>query len=357
MNVQFNTLFSINLKHSYYASGLCADFDIVPTAECQANMRRFGLGAKLVGGVLLVYFEQTPATIGPRLKMEDWTPFRFMLQLRQSAFYNYTMLPNSRKPFFFSNLDDNGAEKPQNTEGSFLSKNTTPDATDLMDIKSNAFTVNHPLGTTQIKLSIMRPLTGFQLAKTIDTRPLAPSTPVNLPNFQNGLIKIESDNSPTPQYVFSDVLAAANRPFGIIEIWKGAATDYTQTQRFMLNWTRKMDFWRYFILKNKVPPSPNPVVPVPYTIDIENIKAVEYPKTARFDLVCEADFTAAERLTISNYTDADVDLFRSSVALPQFERPLGKIRLSHAQGRIDMLLPQPTFRSADTNIIVKIQKS
>lgn len=357
MNIQFNTLFSINLKHNYYASGLCADFDIVPTAECQANLRRFGLGAKQIGGVLLVYFEQSPATVRPRVKIDDWTPFRFVLQLKQGAFYNYTALPNSLKPFFFSNFNENGVEKVPNTEGSLLSKNATPEAADLMDIKSNAFTVTHPLGTTRIDLSILRPQTGFQLVKTIEARPLTTSTPVSLPSFQSGLVKIDSDSNPTPQYVFSDVLTATIRPFGVIEIWKGAATDYTAVERFTLNWTRKTDFWRYFILKKQQPPSSIPPPLTPFSIDVENVKAAEYPVTARFDLISEANQTAAERLTISNYTDADVDLFRSSVALPQFERAFGKIRLSHTQGRIDMLLPQPTFRSADTNIIVKIQKS
>jgi hypothetical protein len=358
MNIQFNTLFSINLRHNYYTNGLCPDFDIVPTAECQMNLRRFGLGVKQIGGVLVVYFEQSAATSMPRVKLDDWTPFRFVMQLKQFAFYNYTVLPNATKPFLFSNINESGVEKVPNTEGVILSKTNAPNSGDLIDVKSNAFSVNHSLGTTSIDLSILRPQTGFQLAKTVEARPLTTSTPVSLPNFQSGLVKIQSNSNGTPQYIYSEASVAAIRPFGVIEIWKGAATDYTTPQVFTLNWERKVDFWRYFILKNIVPPSPHPVVPTPYTIDIENVKAVgEYPAHVSFDLINEADRTAAERLTISNYTDVDIDLFRSSVALPQFEQPFGKIRLSHAHGRIEMLLPQPTFRSTDTNIIVKIQKS
>jgi hypothetical protein len=172
---------------------------------------------------------------------------------------------------------------------------------------------------------------------------------VNLPDFQNGLVKIETNSGPTPQYLYSDNDVAAARPFGIIEIWKGAATSYSTPQVFTLNWTRKEDFWRYFIVKKDNLMS--------FSILIENIKAAEYPVNARFDFVSEADRTALEKQIISNYTDADIDLFRSSVQLPQFERPFGKIRLSDTHGRIEMLLPQPTFRSTDTNIIVKIQKS
>jgi hypothetical protein len=349
MNIQYNTLFSINLRHNYYTNGLCPDFDIVPTAECQANLRRFGLGAKRIGGVLLVYFEQSVATAKPRLKLTDWTRFSFMMQLKQFDFYNYTVLPNVSKPFFFSNLNENGVEKAVPTEGSILSKTIAPDAGDLMDIKTNAFTVNHPLGTTEVKVSILRPQVGFQLAKTIEAQPLTASTSVNLPDFQNGLVKIETNSSPTPQYLYSDVGVAAVRPFGIIDIWKGAATNYNVPQIYTLNWTRKEDFWRYFIVKKDNLSS--------FSILIENVKAAEYPATARFDFVSEADRTALEKQLISHYTDADIDLFRSSVPLPQFERPFGKIRLSDTHGRIEMLLPQPTFRSTDTNIIVKIQKS
>jgi hypothetical protein len=347
MNIQYNTLFSINLRHNYYANGLCPDFDIVPTAECQAFMRRFELGAKLLGGVLLVYFEESVATGKPRVKVEDWLPFRFVMQLKQSAFYNYTVLPKATKPFFFSNLDENGVEKVPNTEGSFLSKNATPDLADLIDIKSNAFSVQHPLGTTQIKLSLFRPQTGFELVKTMEARPLTTTTAVSLPTFQNGLVKVENNSDGTPQYFYADAAISGSKPFGIIEIWRNPTRLYTPPQVFNLKWERKKDFWRYFIIKREAETD--------FSIKIENVKAAEYP-SARFDVINEADQTAKEKQIISNYTDAAIDLFRSSVELPQFERPFGKINLSDTMGRIDILLPQPTFRSTDTNIIVKIQK-
>ena len=349
MNIQFNTLFSINLRHNYYTNGLCPDFDIVPTAECQAFMRRYGLGVKQLGGVLVVYFEQSAGSSMPRVKLDDWTPFRFVMQLKQFAFYNYTVLPNATKPFFFSNINESGVEKVPNTEGVILSRTNTPDNSDLIDVKSNAFSVNHSLGTTSIDLSILRPQTGFQLAKTVEARPLTTSTPVSLPSFQSGLVKIQSNSSGTPQYIYAESSVAITKPFGIIEIWKGVATDYATPQVFTLNWERKVDFWRYFILKKSSATS--------FSILIENIKAAEYPLDARFDFINEADQTATEKQIINNYTDAAIDLFRSSVELPQFERPFGKIRLSDTLGRIEMLLPQPTFRSTDTNIIVKIQKS
>ncbi len=349
MNIQYNTLFTINLRHNYYTSGLCPDFNLVPTAECQANLRRFGLGAKQVGGVLVVYFEQNFGAPKPRLTLTDWTRFSFVMQLKQFAFYNYTVLPKALKPFLFSNLDENGAEKAANTEGVILSKTNMPDATDLMDVKSNAFSVNHQLGTTAVNLSIFRPAIGFQLAKTVEARPLTKSTAVNLPDFQNGLVKIESDSSPTPQYVYSDKHLATGQPFGIIEIWKGATTNYNTPQVFTLNWTRKQDFWRYFIVKKDDS--------LDFAIAIENVIAAEYPTDAQFNFVNVSDRTDSELQIISNYTDVAIDLFRSSVELPQFERPLGKIHLKDTHGRIDMLLPQPTFRTTDTNIIVKIQKS
>jgi hypothetical protein len=348
MNIQFNTLFSINLRHNYYTNGLCPDFDIVPTAECQALMRRFGLGAKQMGGVLVVYFEQSAASANPRIKLTDWTPFRFTMQLKQFAFYNYTVLPNATTPFLFSNITESGVEKVPNTEGTILSKTNTPNSADLIDVKSNAFLVNHSLGTTRIDLSILRPQTGFQLAKTVDALPLTTSTPVSLPDFQNGLVKIESNSSGTPQYIYVESSVAATKAFGIIEIWKGTATDYATPQVFTLNWERKMDFWRYFILKKDSATN--------LSISVENVKAAEYPLNPSFDFIDEADRTATEKQIISNYTDAAIDLFRSSVEFPQFERPLGKIRLSDTLGRIEILLPQPTFRSTDTNIIVKIQK-
>jgi hypothetical protein len=356
MNIQYNTLFSINLKHNYYANGLCPDFDIVPTAECQVNLRRFGLGAKQIGSVLVVYFEQSPASSKPRLTLNDWTRFGFTLHLKQYAFYNYTVLPNSTLPFFFSNLNENGVEKAPNTEGYLLSKTNTPTLNDLLELKSNAFTVQHPLGTTGLNVSIFRPQTGFELAKTIEIRPLTTSTAVSLPDFQNGFLKVENNSSPTPQYVYCDSRIATNRPFGIIEIWKSAATDYTTSQVFTLNWERKKDFWRYFVLKNEPKTEDFPPEPTHLAIEVKNIKAAEYPTDVAFNLVNETDITVAEKQIISNYTDVKVYLFRSMVELPQFERPLGKIHLSDLVEGIDMQLSQPTFRSTDTNIIVKIQK-
>ena len=86
MNLNYQTLFSIQLRHDYYADNRCVDFQIVPTADCQAACRRFGLGLRVFTDQVIVYYEQLAGETAPRIALDRNMAFTFGLYLKSSTF-------------------------------------------------------------------------------------------------------------------------------------------------------------------------------------------------------------------------------------------------------------------------------
>lgn len=110
VDIVFKDLFSISLRHRYYANGVSQDFLIVPTALTQSRMRDYGLLFRQTATGMTVLYEEDPALKGPRRAFQETLRFSFMLQPRNPWLLNYSDLaldlPSGRF-YYLNNLNDN----------------------------------------------------------------------------------------------------------------------------------------------------------------------------------------------------------------------------------------------------------
>ncbi|MEM7038978.1 MAG: hypothetical protein AAF570_18500, partial [Bacteroidota bacterium] len=89
--MQFAELFSFEVRHTYFADGRCPDFGMVPTPDTQRILDGHRLLMRPFSGGFRVYAELND--LGEfMLPLAQGTLFRFLLQLENPNFYNYTDL-------------------------------------------------------------------------------------------------------------------------------------------------------------------------------------------------------------------------------------------------------------------------
>lgn len=123
MSIQFQSLFTIQVLHDYYSNHekRCADFDIVPTADCALEMKNLQMLHKNYNNKLLTVVNaerEINDTPPPDFKLFPFpgfvnnTVFRYYLLQKNVYFSNFTAMAlklGERKRFYFSNLSKNKA--------------------------------------------------------------------------------------------------------------------------------------------------------------------------------------------------------------------------------------------------------
>ena len=259
----YDILFSIRLLHDYYG-GPYADMAIVPTTDCETELKNYGLMFKTTpdGGVVL-FSRNEKNEINRRL--QSLTQFSFLLVLRNAIFDNFTALPYpadklGKKIYYFSTVNATGALD--------LTTALAKSSGNKVGDKDYSWLVNTvvfiPLGGnfTQIDLSHTIPGSGKQLIKSFPTTGLQnfiidvskidnlPATPIKLKkgNYILDFLGI----SPKTEQIYVDESLWKMDCWGILEIIKDNTIDYTAKIEYTL--TAKANPWSYYLIDpaNKV---------------------------------------------------------------------------------------------------------
>lgn len=143
MNSRYNILFSIALQHEYFQNRKCTDFEIAPTADCLAHLKRMNIQWRYSDNHYYAFIEENnlhePSLNVPPAKYyrkdHSKTVFRFYLKLKNPLFLNYTNLDpafSNRKKFYFSN-----AAKNHDNGSLYLSAPVTPFANEKQYVPGN----------------------------------------------------------------------------------------------------------------------------------------------------------------------------------------------------------------------------
>ncbi len=116
MNFKFETLCSVNFRHTYFRGEKFSGMTAVPLAETGVNMRKYGLVFRSFGDGFTIMFDSEFAG-SPRnrdLVLSEGITLSFRLDLGDQSLYNYTAsLPASinNSFFYFSNFSkgENGS--------------------------------------------------------------------------------------------------------------------------------------------------------------------------------------------------------------------------------------------------------
>lgn len=118
MNSLHTLLFSISLQHEYFQNRQCTDFDLLPTADCLAHLKKMNIRWRCFENRFLAFIEENGRhepvlnTATVKYFRKDWgkTVLRFYLKLKNPLFLNYTNLDpaySRSKKFYFSNTAKN----------------------------------------------------------------------------------------------------------------------------------------------------------------------------------------------------------------------------------------------------------
>ena len=253
--ISYDILLSVQLLHDYYG-GPCSDVVLMPTPDCVSALHDCGLlyRATVDGGVLLFGTNETNQVVR---KINALTRFRFLLQLRNPAFTNFTKLiypvvSPGRPVYCVSNVADNGTI--DSTTALAKSSGKVGDR-EYCSLVGPTLTI--PLGgtATQVSLTQVLPRSG---KKTIVTVPvagrdsltlnlsaleIAPRQFISLPSGRYALELAGPAPSILPIYYEASPLPVS---WGMVELYKDETTSYTAKTAYTL--TFRADTWRYYLI-------------------------------------------------------------------------------------------------------------
>ena len=132
MNAVYKEVFRVSLKHPYYRSGFCEDFDFLPTTECLKTMSRFGLlfrknnhGISVVASVSVDNSGEPVKPFKPFIVFDEVIKLEFAMVLKNYRFLNITK-SETLKNSDFKNLVYHYSNSPGATELSSLTIRTSP---------------------------------------------------------------------------------------------------------------------------------------------------------------------------------------------------------------------------------------
>jgi hypothetical protein len=333
--MRFLPLLTLEINSSYY-SGICEDFDFVPTAETLQYFKEGRLLTRLQNGRLFLLFEVDEAG-EPIISLIDQT-LSIGLKLMNPLFLNFTGL----------NFD------PESMLSVY--KNTdNPAALDApIQAQRVSFSFLHPISHSTRPVSIELISSGGQ---TLFTEALTTSQQTavrfDLSDYPAGIYQVVAthpDRADTTQYYVNDTFFRESI-LGVVEITIDSAF-YTAPPSFSLSFSSKNQSLEYYIVANQYSEA---------EFDQLTVLDAGFTEESRdeinFSRVLPADFTTTELdPALLGPDTAQIALFRSQVPLPRQALGRKKIQL-HKNG--DVLiphLPQPGAGAANSTLIVQVSK-
>ena len=233
MTVYFKKLFSVELQHSYYANHLTTDLTIEVEESSKTILKNSRLVSQILPDKVVIYYESKDAAGTPIVPINRYIPFTFYLRIRNSAFIQRTQLPvYGQNTFYFSNFDLNGNERQPLPMTTTIALHDGAQFTQAIPAETD-FSVSTP-GLSSVKIERFIPVNGFA-----DTQPIDIHGGVARGNFpQPGLFQLISSAPLAKSLRYVDALVKRNKPFGIIQIWKGADTDYHKPLSYAIQWEK-----------------------------------------------------------------------------------------------------------------------
>ncbi|MBI3135503.1 MAG: hypothetical protein HYZ14_12575 [Bacteroidetes bacterium] len=248
MGRYYDTLFNLELRHTYYTDGLSKDFVIEPLPDAQKLLKNYNCilksalipGLKSVSSARVLYQSINSGHV-PLTAITSSVRFRFILQLTNPAFLNFTDLvvkTSNTQVFYFSN-----------TGGNLL-------AEELVDLQPKHFiynfsSVNNP---DELRVFDRDNVEIVALRKTLTGGP-AFSVELDLNEYPDAKYKLElfalNVSTGESRMFYFDNALKPSVAFGIVEIYKTSNT--FPGNAFRIEFARKTSFWRYFVVvKNGV---------------------------------------------------------------------------------------------------------
>jgi hypothetical protein len=336
MNVQFLTLFTVRITHSYYADR-CRDFRFLVPPDTARLLRNGRLLAKEREGMLHVLCECDEEG-EPRVRLRDAT-LRIGLQLLNPNFGNFSQttagFPASK--LLFTNAPDPGV---------------LAEAGSVVFVGSTF--AHAPTDAARPVLMTLRDARGAVLAtEMLDEGDPRTSVSFDLRGQPAGLLALEeefTESTGTVRYYLDGELRQGDVA-GVIEVKVGEDL-YADAPQFEIAFQAREEVLRYYLVAKNYTPS---------DFDLLGVSDAGFADEARpeitFQKVAAADLTGDDLdPALIAGSGERVVLFRSAGPLPRRERGFRRIQLSKNGDVLIANLPQPGADRATAELIVHLSK-
>jgi hypothetical protein len=335
MTTRFRPLFTVAIKHGYYA-GLCYDFEFITPQTTATDLRGGKLLARVLGGQLHVVYEADSLN-APICSLAGHT-LTFGLKLLNPSFANFT-----------APILSDAAQVPIYTNGDDAAKLDAP----LGVVLSSGMHTHTPQ-------TAARPLTlrlSDRLGTVVATQTLeagATSGSFDLRALPEGPYRIDEDSVggsvvAKQLYVSADLRDA--RVWGILAV-KIDAGSYGGPAAFTIGFTARQEQLKYFVVARNFPQAEYDQLSV-----TDHGFGEESRPAVTFDRIAPASFTSDD-ISPSLLGDGTsrVVMFRSQAPVPRRERGLRKFQLSRNGHILVDSLPQPGPDRAQAHFIIHLAK-
>ena len=217
MNINFNSLFDVDIFHEYYKDGISKDFEIFPTEECKKFLKDYRLIFHATPTGFNVSYESDNYDI-PIVPIESVIKLTFILSPKNQYILNYSDLPLDKKRntvYYLTNYYLELSSKNKELQGGeCLSEN------DRIDYKPELFSFQY----TSIKKTLnvtVHDIEGYDVInKNIETKDNIANIQIDLRHYSPGIFTLLIDSNEISRFYADDSLTGKT-VFGIIEIYLG----------------------------------------------------------------------------------------------------------------------------------------
>ncbi|MFO1433878.1 MAG: hypothetical protein U1F76_27905 [Candidatus Competibacteraceae bacterium] len=331
MQLQFNTLFTINISHSYYQDeNGCKDFDFLFPADTMQWLRNGKLIAKRRDGRLFILFETTDNNEkSPLVPMAEKT-LRIGLKLLNPYFSNFTDLSSFKSstiPLYSNaaNSDKLNMEKKVVTVGRLFNHSLT--------VKDSS-----------VKITLKNSADQILRVDTIESTSDRSSVSYDLTGHPAGLYEVVEtgvNNNTEATAYYSDAELHWQGIFGIIEI-NIDNSFYNTFPELRIEFTAKKEILKYYLVA-------------------KNYTEAEYNQLQVVDKSGESPTVIFNKKTpspeiSSALLDNNMVLFESRELVARQEKARRKIQLQKNGGVLIENLPQPGADKANADLIIQLSK-
>jgi len=261
MDIRFDTLFEIELAHTYYTSKVSEDSTIEPTPGTRRLMQDYGLLFRETSGGGLVLYEYYPDVTDhphPVHPVEEELQFSFFLRSSSTVLLNYTDLDIDRPSdqiLYFSNLQSN-----QQDGRLLLSADTSDEYVSSQDdllLRPPLFNYSFQSVQTSVDMEVKDVFGNVVQHSRILVVDGEGSFTVDLRKRTPGKYSLAIDGSTVMEFYASDSLVRRSA-LGVIDILTGSGvpaayrfldTNFDVVPRtYHIRFNRRETWWKYYVV-------------------------------------------------------------------------------------------------------------
>lgn len=261
MELEYNTLFDVEILHNYYDSGIAEDFTITPAGTCRQDLLDHGLLFRTTPKGFAVLYGLTRNDNGspqPLRPLEKALKLSFAIASANPYLTNFSNLPldgGNDQVYHLHNLNDN----PQGGKFLLTSERTSDRLTqhDRIKLKPQSFQYTSKVNTSQAEIDVVNDTGKMVLKKLVETTEGIISCPVNLKDGPPGKFILKVEGTRELEFYASNELMSKSI-FAVIDVF---FTDNVPDayrlidddnkplpKTYTLRIDRRETYWRYYVV-------------------------------------------------------------------------------------------------------------